>query len=123
MDTSVLHAALTAIRDHPWPPGEPGLQAIGDLRRFVAVKQPIASSLGMLPYSAPELAGWLAANLDKYDTADLDAIAEVTQRWAPPGHVAPGPAPAAEREPQMPPRPRATAGQRRPRQQNRPRTA
>jgi hypothetical protein len=115
MDASVLQAALTAIRDHPWPLGEPGLQAIGDLRRFVALKQPIANKLGMLPYSAPELAGWLAGNLDKFDAADLDAIAEVTQRWAPPGYSAP--------EPQMPPRPRSTAGQRGPRQQNRPRTA
>lgn len=121
MDTSVLQAALTAIRDHPWPLGEPGLQAIADLRRFVAVKQPIANKLGMLPYSAPELAGWLAGNLDKYDAADLDAIAEVAQRWVPPGYVAPEP--AAGPEPQMPPRPRGTAGQRRPRQQTRPRTA
>lgn len=113
MDTPALQAALTAISAHPWPLNEPGPVAIADLRRFVALKQPIASRLGMLPYSAPELAAWLAGNLEWFDAADLDAIAEVADRWAPPGYAAPEPAA------QMPPRPRGTAPQSRPRQPRR----
>jgi len=113
-DPDAARAVLTAIRDHSWPPGEPGPQAIGDLRRFAAVKQPVASRLGMLPYDAAELAGWLAGNLDLYDPADVDAITETALMWAPPGWTPPPP--AAD----MPPRPRGTTGQR---QTRRPRTA
>lgn len=110
LDAAQIRTGLEAIRDHRWLGGEPGTQAVFEFRALNALKRPVAAKLGSLPVTVPELAGWLAGNLDKYeDEPDVMArIGAAVTRWNPQSAQ---PEPVAA---DMPPRPQGAPERRKP---------